>query len=259
VLTGLPRVRGTGTGAVTRPAAVRAAVRPTRDVLPLLGTVRLAPYEEARAARLAPGPRRDDFLAAHVLVRLCAARATGEPLSSLVVAQRCEDCGGDDHGRPYLPDRPGTGISLSHAEGVVAAAAGPGPVGVDVEAVPAGAPAAPDARLLARVLAPSEIAAVRGAPDPMVAFLRHWVRKEALVKVGAATLGTLRRLDLTDPATTSGLRLHDWTSPDGRFLAAVATAEPSPPGPGGDPVFDPPPASGGGTTPSPLPHQEQYR
>ncbi|MFF9865977.1 4'-phosphopantetheinyl transferase family protein [Streptomyces sp. NPDC013953] len=249
-------MRGTGTGAVTRPTTVQVAIRPTRDVLPLLGTVRLAPYEEDRAARLAPGPRRDDYLAAHVLVRLCAARSTGEPLSSLVIGQRCEDCGGDDHGRPYLPGRPGTGVSLSHAEGVVAAAAGPGPVGVDVEAVP---PGAPDARLLARVLTPSEIAAVRAAPDPMLAFLRHWVRKEALVKVGAATLGTLRRLDLTDPATTSGLRLHDWTSPDGRFLAAVATGEPSSPGPGGDPVFDPPPASGGGTTPLPLPHQEQYR
>ncbi|WP_158827910.1 4'-phosphopantetheinyl transferase family protein [Streptomyces sp. NRRL S-118] len=249
-------MRGTGTGAVTRPTTVQVAIRPTRDVLPLLDAVRLAPYEEARAARLAPGPRRDDFLAAHVLVRLCAARSTGEPLSSLVIGQRCEDCGGDDHGRPYLPGRPGTGVSLSHAEGVVAAAAGPGPVGVDVEAVP---PGAPDARLLARVLAPPEIAAVRAAPDPMPAFLRHWVRKEALVKVGAATLGTLRRLDLTDPATTSGLRLHDWTSPDGRLLAAVATGEPSSPGPGGDPVFDPPPASGGGTTPLPLPHQEQYR
>ncbi len=62
-----------GPGGARRPGAL-ALVRATADVLPLLDAVALAPYEQDRAARLAPGQQRDDYLAAHVLVRVCAAR-----------------------------------------------------------------------------------------------------------------------------------------------------------------------------------------
>ncbi|WP_236242995.1 hypothetical protein [Streptomyces sp. CC228A] len=121
-----------GPAAPAAPAPL-ALVRATADVLPLLDAVALAPYEQDRAARLAPGQQRDDYLAAHVLVRVCAARLLGVDPAVLVLGQRCAGCGGEDHGRPFLRGLPGVGVSLSHTRGAVAAAAGPGPVGVDVE------------------------------------------------------------------------------------------------------------------------------
>ncbi|MCX5062017.1 4'-phosphopantetheinyl transferase superfamily protein [Streptomyces sp. NBC_00452] len=195
-----------------------AMVRRTADVLPLLDSVTLAPYERDRAARLPAGERRADYLAAHVLVRVCAARLLDVPPAALMLGQLCEECGGEDHGRPFLRDRPGVGVSLSHARGAVAAAAGPGPVGVDVEDASA---AVFDPRVAARVLAPAELAAVRAGPDPAHSFLRLWVRKEALVKVGLATLGGLRGVDLTAPGTPAGWRIADWSSPDGGLIAAA--------------------------------------
>lgn len=215
-------------------------VRHTEDVLRVDGgpdggldgglveQVQLAPYERERAARLTAGPRRRDYLAAHVLVRLCAAPLTGTSPDTLVLAQHCDDCGGDDHGRPYLPEHPGIHVSLSHTTGAVAAAAGTDPVGVDVEDATA---AVFDARVAARVLAPAELAAVRADPDPARAFLRVWVRKEALVKVGISTLGRLRELDLTDAASLPGLSFHDPTEHHDRLIAAAVT-RPTHPHPG---------------------------
>ncbi|MEU0130877.1 MULTISPECIES: 4'-phosphopantetheinyl transferase superfamily protein [unclassified Streptomyces] len=258
MLTRLPRLPGEGpdtsAGCRTRSAAAPAAraaagppgplvmVRPTADVLPLADSVRLAPYEQERAARLPAGPRRDDFVAAHVLVRLCAARFTGAPAATLVLGQICDDCGAEDHGRPFLRGRPDVGVSLSHARGAVAAAAGPGPVGVDVEDASG---AVFDPRVAARVLAPAELAVVRADPDPAAAFLRLWVRKEALVKVGVATLGGLRELDLMDPDPLSGWRFLDWSSPDGAVTAAAVARI--------TPVVD----SGDGTSPLPYSGKQQ--
>ncbi|GAB2949474.1 4'-phosphopantetheinyl transferase family protein [Streptomyces sundarbansensis] len=176
------------------PPAPLALVRTTADILPLLDTVVLAPYEQDRAAQYPAGQQRDDYLAAHVLVRLCAARYLDVDPAVLVLGQHCTGCGGEDHGRPFLRGLPGIGVSLSHTRGAAAAAAGHGPVGVDVEDA-AGAVFSP--RVAARVLAPAELAAVHADPDPARAFLRLWVRKESLVKLGATTLGRLRRTDLT--------------------------------------------------------------
>ncbi|MFJ2773527.1 4'-phosphopantetheinyl transferase family protein [Streptomyces sp. NPDC087300] len=195
-------------------------VRPTADLLPYVDESRLAPYERRRAARLPAGPRRQDYLAAHVLVRLCAARLTGTHADTLVLAQHCDDCGRDDHGRPFLPGHPDLHVSLSHTTGAVAAAAGPEPVGVDVEDASA---AVFDPAIAARVLTPAELTAVRADPDPARAFLRLWVRKEALVKVGLGTLGRLRELDLTGPAPPPGTRFHATTGHDDRLVAAAVT------------------------------------
>ncbi|WP_369389838.1 4'-phosphopantetheinyl transferase superfamily protein [Streptomyces sp. CG1] len=210
-----------------------ALVRATADVLPLLYAVTLAPYERDRAARLPAGERREDYLAAHVLVRLCAARFLGVDPAALMLGQRCAECGGEDHGRPFLRDRPDVGVSLSHTRGAVAAAAGPGPVGVDVEDA---SDAVFSPRVAARVLAPAELAVVHADPDPARAFLRLWVRKEALVKVGVTTLGRLRGIDLAASGAPAGRqpadgrhidrlladrRFADWSSPDGRLIAAA--------------------------------------
>jgi 4'-phosphopantetheinyl transferase len=129
---------------------------------------------------------------------------------------------------------PGLHVSLAHRPGAVVAAAGWTPVGVDVEV--------PDARRGARaavpdVLTPAEIAEVGAARDPSAAFLRLWVRKECLVKLGATTLDSLRDVDLAgatgDPLAGGGTttrygRLHllDWVDAHTGAVVAAAGCEP---------------------------------
>ncbi|MGW4804373.1 4'-phosphopantetheinyl transferase family protein [Kitasatospora sp. NPDC004272] len=162
----------------------------------------LTGFERERLQRFRRDGDRDDYLAAHLLVRYCAAAHLGTEPAAIAFGQQCPGCGSTVHGRPYLTDRPGTHLSLSHTHGVIAAAAGPVPVGVDVEYLGRrdSAPAT-----LQHVLAPAEAALVQGHPDPAAAFLRLWVRKEALIKLGRATLDTLGELDLShlplDPPT----------------------------------------------------------
>ncbi|MFI8458737.1 4'-phosphopantetheinyl transferase family protein [Kitasatospora sp. NPDC085464] len=195
----------------------------------------LTALERERAARFRHESGRVDFTAGHLLVRLCAARLLGVPAAGLVLAQQCPDCGLADHGKPYLPDHPGVHVSLSHTKGVVAAGAGHQPIGVDVELSARGGSLGAVAR---RVLAPEELALVEADPEPERAFLRLWVRKESLIKIGRATLDTLGRIDLSalplavppgEPLRSryEDLHLLDWTDPEhGAAVAAVGTAAP---------------------------------
>ncbi|MEU9132886.1 4'-phosphopantetheinyl transferase superfamily protein [Kitasatospora sp. NPDC048540] len=173
-----------------------AIVATTAEVLghPDASRQLLNPIERERADRFRRESTRRDFIAAHILVRLCAARQLGLRPAELALEQVCPGCGLSGHGRPVLTDRPGFWLSLSHTAGVVAAAAGWAPVGVDVEVLDR---PQPDPALLARVLTDAEQAQVAGHPDPSYAFLRQWVRKEAMVKIGRADLDTLASLDLS--------------------------------------------------------------
>ncbi|MFC8722104.1 4'-phosphopantetheinyl transferase family protein [Kitasatospora sp. NPDC057198] len=154
----------------------------------------LTGYERERLGRFRRDTDRDDYLAAHLLVRYCAAAHLGTDPAAIAFGQRCPGCGSGVHGRPYLTDRPGTHLSLSHTNGVIAAAAAPVPVGVDVEHL---GPRHDDPTALRHVLTPAEAALVRGHADPTAAFLRLWVRKEALIKLGRTTLDSLAELDLS--------------------------------------------------------------
>ncbi|MEU1283758.1 4'-phosphopantetheinyl transferase superfamily protein [Kitasatospora sp. NPDC005856] len=202
---------------------------------PEAGEHLLTAMERERAARFRHESGRIDFTAGHLLVRLCAARLLDVPVAGLVLAQQCPDCGLADHGKPYLPDHPGVHVSLSHTRGVVAAGAGFQPVGVDVELSARGGSLGSVAR---RVLAPAELALVEADPEPEQAFLRLWVRKESLIKIGRATLDTLARVDLSalPLAVPSGaplrsswedLHLLDWTDPEhAAAVGAVSTVPP---------------------------------
>jgi 4'-phosphopantetheinyl transferase len=161
------------------------------DVLATLDRDVLSPVEQRRCADLRHPADRDARAAAHLLVRWAAAELTGRPAESLVLVQRCADCGAVDHGRPTIT---GTSlhVSLAHARGVVVAGAHDEPVGVDIERATSVTP--PTVRSL--LLTSAESQRVRRADDPDREFLHHWVLKECLVKVGLATLDTVGGLEV---------------------------------------------------------------
>lgn len=190
------------------PVATVATLATTAEVLahPELDEGLLAPWERARLAAVRLPGRRDDVVAARLLLRLCAARFTGRSPRELDWAQQCTACARSGHGRPYLPGRPDVGLSMSHADGLVAVAVGTGAVGVDVE--PAARRPGP-VRVLARLLPESDLRAATAAPDPGPELLRLWVRREALFKAGR-----------------TGLRLLEWTDPHRGAVAAAAGSAP---------------------------------
>ncbi|HEV8627912.1 MAG TPA: 4'-phosphopantetheinyl transferase superfamily protein [Acidimicrobiia bacterium] len=188
-------------------------------------------------SRLRRRQDRDDFLAAHLLVRVCVARLLSVAPEDVSIVQRCPTCGGP-HGRPEVAGHPGVGASLAHSRGVVAAAAGTVAVGVDVEAVPpAGDPTAGDltASDLSVALTAAEIAAIEASADPSRALRLVWVRKEACLKAGLVDLDGLRGFDLStlplDPAAGElmlrvapfgGWAVHDWWDPRSGAVGVVA-------------------------------------
>ncbi|QKW19430.1 4'-phosphopantetheinyl transferase superfamily protein [Kitasatospora sp. NA04385] len=185
----------------------------------------LTGFERDRLERFRRPADRDDYLAAHLLVRYCAAAHLGTDPAAIAFGQQCPGCGSTVHGRPHLTDRPGTHLSLSHTNGVIAAAAAPVPVGVDVEHLGA---RSNDPATLQHVLTPAEAALVHGHPDPTAAFLRLWVRKEALIKLGRTSLDALASLDLShlplDPPPShrdGDLHYLELTTPTAVFAAAA--------------------------------------
>ncbi|MEU6997887.1 4'-phosphopantetheinyl transferase superfamily protein [Nonomuraea sp. NPDC046570] len=156
----------------------------------------LTPVERERAARFRRDSDRRAFVAAHLLVRHCAAAYLDLPPDRVTLLQHCE-VHGPGHGRPYLEQAPELGVSLSHSRDHVCAAVGAGRVGVDCEQIPEGPL---DEGLAAQVLAPRERAWVRDNAD----LIRLWTRKEALIKRGELTLDRLREMDLSplDPHDT---------------------------------------------------------
>ena len=84
----------------------------------------------------------------------------------------------NEKGAPYLPAHPELSVSIRHCRAAVAVAVSPeGRVGIDVECrrrIGDG--------LMERVCTPDEQAAVQASPDPTMAFLRLWTRKEAVLK-----------------------------------------------------------------------------
>jgi 4'-phosphopantetheinyl transferase len=184
-----------------------ATIAPAAEVLDVVAEPLhlLTPVERARAARLRRNTDRIGYVAAHVLVRLCAAHLFGLPLGTRL-GQRCPSCG-DPHGRPHLLEYPEAGISLSHAGGVVAAAVATTPVGVDAEPLTS---ATGLGNLSHDIRSPAEALGLAGVTDVDAALLMLWVRKEALVKLGLITLDTMSEVDLSDlpPAPPAACHRH---------------------------------------------------
>jgi 4'-phosphopantetheinyl transferase len=163
------------------------------DVLRTMDRAVLTASERRRSAALRHPADQDAHAAAHLLVRSCAAALTGRPATQLGVVQSCADCGSTEHGRPAVAGLPDLHVSLAHTRGAVVAGAAWRPVGVDVERARVRGPGPAD---MTYVLSATEIGRVRSAEDPSAAFLRHWVRKECLVKIGACTLDQLSAIEI---------------------------------------------------------------
>lgn len=180
---------------------------------------RLDDAAEQAIARHLRAEDRDDARAARLLLQSLLAEHTG---STRRVVQVCNVCGGN-HGRPTLPDLPALGVSMAHSRGWVAAAIGEGDCGVDVEEVPR-------LRPVASALTSAEAAWLERQDDTRIGFARLWVRKEAIIKAGRASLDEVSGLDVLvgdEPATTvGGLQIDELLGPglDGRLLAVAAIA-----------------------------------
>lgn len=179
--------------------------------------VRLTAAEQARHDRLRAERDRRSYLAAHMLVRVCAAELLGAGAVDVELAQECPDCRRTDHGRPYVVGAPDVHVSLSHTRGWVAAMAARARCGIDVEQVrevSAGVPR--------RVLSETEQRWAAGQADPTRAFAVLWARKEALVKAGVGSLDDAARIEvLADD------RVHDWDAPAGAAGAWVSLERPA--------------------------------
>ncbi|MGW4471997.1 4'-phosphopantetheinyl transferase family protein [Nonomuraea sp. NPDC004354] len=179
--------------------------------------------ERERAARFVREADRRAFVAAHLLVRHCAAAYLDLPPDRVTLLQHC-DVHGAGHGRPYLEGHPELGVSLSHTHGYVCAAVGEGKVGVDAERVADGPL---DEALAGQALTGRERALVTGNAD----LIRIWARKEALVKRGELTLDRLGEVDLSELAALErqewrGRHLLEWTAP-GSVLVTIITDRPA--------------------------------
>ena len=192
--------------------------------------------EQHRATRFRFDCDRRDFVAAHILARVAGGAVMGVDPRSLTLVQRCAECG-DAHGVPFFAEAPALGVSLSHTRGHVAAAVGPGPVGVDTEET-----ASPrllvDETLASAVLARGEMELLAAAPDRRHAFVRLWVRKEAMVKSGRGSLDDLSAVDVSatplvdlssSPACvrrSNGHFLLEWQDPESDVVGAAVTPHP---------------------------------
>jgi 4'-phosphopantetheinyl transferase len=190
----------------------------------------LSPEESRRAASFRHQRDRRRYVVAHVwLRRLLGSRLGLPPASVRFEAGACAHCAGP-HGKPQLPAATGLHFSLSHAGDVALCAVGGAPVGVDVEAVPAGA----GYLELMSALEPRERRAVGALPaaERAAAFTQCWVRKEAYLKGTGEGLsrepdavrvgvGTRYGDPGPDAGALGGWQLTDLDAPPG-YAAAIA-------------------------------------
>lgn len=139
---------------------------------------RLSADEQARAAAMRDPQRRQRWVASRIATRLALEAWAGSRL-----AGRPFDIA--PGGRPYLPP-PWPAFSLSHAADLVlAAVAGAGPIGVDLEPVaPRQIPSVRREQIenFAHIIAATDVAATLAHADADRRFIQAWCRIEACAK-----------------------------------------------------------------------------
>lgn len=162
-----------------------AAYAPSHDAL-------LDTMEQERRDRYVFPADRARFAVGAALLRVVAGRMLDVAPEHIGVDRRCRTCG-SPHGKPSLGPG-GPQVSVSHSGDYVAVATcRDAPIGVDVEHL---ARRTDYQALVRHVLGPAEAPAAVDA----AAFLRYWVRKEALVKAtGDGLSAGLRKVTVTPP------------------------------------------------------------
>ncbi|MFE5730870.1 4'-phosphopantetheinyl transferase family protein [Streptomyces sp. NPDC056528] len=187
----------------------------------VLGALPVAAADRAAAAGLPPW-RAAEHLASRTLLRFLL-REVGEDAGGGPVAAL-------PGGRPYLPGRPGLGVSLSHSPGWVAAAVGRGrDVGVDVQV-----PAAVGDRLLRLCCLPGDADALAALPGDArrLGFARVFAVQEACVKaVGKGLSGRPWTVPVVLGARTGAWNRVRWSAPRDDDRVPVACAWTVPPAP----------------------------
>lgn len=152
----------------------------------------LSAAEQGRRDRYAFDADRARFVVGAALLRLVAGRILRTAPAQVPVGRQCPSCG-QPHGKPHLPAG-GPHVSVSHSGAwVTIATCQDAPVGVDVEHA---GRATGYETLVGHVLGPDEAPHATGE----AAFLRYWVRKEALVKAtGDGLSAGLRQVTVTPP------------------------------------------------------------
>lgn len=154
------------------------ALRALEQSVPLLSD-----WERERAAAIADAAQAEEWLAAHIALRVILERAVGRRARGTAFARA-------GHGKPLLEGAPAA-FSLSHAPGLALIALAPsGTVGVDVErtrAVRVRAPRRTRIEAAAAALNPREL--LPAADEAR--FLQAWVRLEAFAKAEGCGIGPL--------------------------------------------------------------------
>lgn len=187
----------------------------------------LSPEEAARAERLAIPSARERFVLRHGILREAIAARRGEPPEALRFVHA-----GD--GKPSLADG-GLGFNLSKADdGLLIAMADGAALGCDLETL---RPNSEAKAIAARWFSPVERDALGRLEGETYdrAFLRFWVRKEALLKAAGTGLQGSLAVDTGGPEPAVEARpvsvggMAFWLAdlePVSGFLAAVAVDRP---------------------------------
>jgi 4'-phosphopantetheinyl transferase len=208
---------------VTSPGPTVVIVAETELVVGSLPGEPLGAAAQTRCDRLRSPADRADFTAARLLAVTAHRVLTGHALPVAEIVQRCEVCGGP-HGRPR-PTASGAHLSWSHAHGYVAAAAGRGRLGVDIEPL-----AAVDDSLAAMALTPDEQSLAGAGGRGRLDVLLAWTAKEAAVKAGLVELdGVSAFTVLADRGSlVSGVAGFEFSAHrTAGFTAAAATPGPA--------------------------------
>lgn len=178
-----------------------------------------SPAERERAAAYRLQARRDQFLAARWLLRLACAQWAGNQPQDWSFSAPLD-------GPPEVLTEPNGApcFSLSHSGDLVACVVGDRPVGVDIEV---DKPGRSRQRLAEHVVTSVEQHFVDDFPSAG-AVLRHWVLKEAWVKLHRQGIG-LRTLAQVHAYPASSPAANAWIWRAGSFALAVVHSSPQPP------------------------------
>ena len=195
-------------------------------------TPRLSDWDRDRVSAFTDTSAADEWLAAHVALRLLLERAAGPQWRGAAFVRA-------NSGKPHLDGGP-VSFSLSHAPGVaLIGLAGEGSIGVDIERLRT---VRVDAARRARI---EEAGAALGAAVALpcaaeARFLQAWVRLEALAKAEGCGIGrVLARLGIvgshngeeTASSAIAALReaadVHDLAVGEGVFAAAAFAGGPA--------------------------------